>query len=71
MLADVSEELTASIFKTMSVLRMQAVSCSETSVSVYETTRRNIPEGSQLHSRRHENLKSHIPSLVDDYQSFG
>jgi hypothetical protein len=30
----------------------------ETSVNVYQTTRRN-PEDSHLHTRRHENLKSH------------
>jgi hypothetical protein len=33
--------------------------CSETSVYLYEATRRNIPEGCHLHTRRHENLKSH------------
>jgi hypothetical protein len=32
---------------------------SETSVSFYETTRRNIPLGCHLHTRRRENLKSH------------
>jgi hypothetical protein len=30
----------------------------ETSVYLYQTTRRNIPEDS-LHTRRHENMKSH------------
>jgi hypothetical protein len=30
-----------------------------TSVNFYQTTRRNIPEGSYLHTRRRENLKSH------------
>jgi hypothetical protein len=33
---------------------------SETSVNVYQTTRRNIPEDSHLHTRRRENLKSHL-----------
>jgi hypothetical protein len=37
---------------------MEAVSAFETSVSFYETTRRNIPEDSHLHTRRRENLKS-------------
>jgi hypothetical protein len=32
---------------------------SETSVNFYETTGRNIPEDSHLHTRRRENLKSH------------
>jgi hypothetical protein len=51
---DVSEVLTASVIAPM----MEAVSTSETSVSFYQTTRRNIPEGSYLPIRRHENLKS-------------
>jgi hypothetical protein len=31
---------------------------SKTQVDFYQTTRRNIPEGSHLHSRRRKNLKS-------------
>jgi hypothetical protein len=44
-------------------LMMEAVRISETSVSFYETTRMNIPEGCRVHIRRHENLKSqkHMP----------
>jgi hypothetical protein len=38
---------------------MEAVRTSETSVNFNVTTRRYIPENSKLHSRRHENLKSH------------
>jgi hypothetical protein len=38
---------------------MEAVRTSETSVYSNETTRRNIPEASNLHTRRRENLKSH------------
>jgi hypothetical protein len=37
---------------------MEAVRTSETSVYSKETTRRYIPEGSKLHTRRRENLKS-------------
>jgi hypothetical protein len=37
-------------------LMMEAAS---TSVYFYQTTRRNNPEDSQLHTRRRENLKSH------------
>jgi hypothetical protein len=33
-------------------------STSETSVNFYQTTRRNIPEDSHLHTHRRENLKS-------------
>jgi hypothetical protein len=38
---------------------MEAVSTSETSDNFYQTTRRNTPEHSRLHTRRHENLVSH------------
>jgi hypothetical protein len=40
-------------------LMMEAASTSETSVKFYKTTRHNIPEDGQLHTRRCENLKSH------------
>jgi hypothetical protein len=40
-------------------LMMEAVRTSETSV-YSETTRRYIPEGSNLHTRRRENLKSRM-----------
>jgi hypothetical protein len=39
---------------------MEAVSITETSASFYESTRRNIPEDSHLHTRSRKNLKSHI-----------
>jgi hypothetical protein len=38
---------------------MEAAGCSETSVAIYSTTRRHTLEVSNLHSYRHENLKSH------------
>jgi hypothetical protein len=41
------------------VLIMEAVHISETSISYNETTRRNIPEVSNLHTRFRENLKCH------------
>jgi hypothetical protein len=37
---------------------MEAVSTSETLVNFYQTTRRNIPGDSHLHTRRSEDLKS-------------
>jgi hypothetical protein len=37
---------------------MEAARTSETSVSFYQSTRRNNPEDSYLHTRRRENLKS-------------
>jgi hypothetical protein len=40
-------------------LLMEAASTSETSVNVYQTTRRNNPEYSHLHAGHRENLKSH------------
>jgi hypothetical protein len=39
-------------------LMIEVVSTSETSIYFYETTRRNIPEGCHLHTRRREKLKS-------------
>jgi len=39
---------------------MEAVRNSETSVYSKETTWRYIPEDSNLHTRRRENLKSHM-----------
>jgi hypothetical protein len=38
---------------------MEAGSNSETTVNFYQTTRRNNPEDSHLHTRRRENLKCH------------
>jgi hypothetical protein len=35
------------------------MSISEISANFYKTTRRNIPEGCHLHTRRHENLNTH------------
>jgi hypothetical protein len=52
---DVSEMLAASIIRA---LMAEAVSTSETSFSIYQTTRRNIPEDTHLHTRSRENLKS-------------
>jgi hypothetical protein len=43
---------------------MEAIRTSETSVYSNETTWLNIPEGSNLHTRRRVNLKSHIHSTV-------
>jgi hypothetical protein len=40
-------------------LMMEAASTSETSIDFYQILRRNIPEES-LHTRRRENLKSHL-----------
>jgi hypothetical protein len=45
----------ASIITT---LMMKTAGSSKTSVNFYQTTLRNIPQGSHLHTRRRENLKS-------------
>jgi hypothetical protein len=58
MFTDGSEVLVASIIRAVSMPRA-AASTSETSVNFYQTTRRNNPEYSHLHSRRRENLRSH------------
>jgi hypothetical protein len=41
------------------VLLIEAANTSETSVNFYQTTRRNNPEDSHLHTRSRENLKSY------------
>jgi hypothetical protein len=50
--------------KIITTLMMEAVRASGKSVYSNEITRRYIPEGSQLHTRRRENLKSHVLLLV-------
>jgi hypothetical protein len=47
------------VFWVVAPLIMEAVSTPETSENFYQTTRRNIPEDSHLHTRRRENLKFH------------
>jgi hypothetical protein len=59
-LNDVSEVGTASIIALM----MEAVRIYETSVNIYLTTWQYIPEDSELHIRRRENLKSHISKFA-------
>jgi len=56
MSTDVSEVRAASIIALM----MEAARTSETSVDIQLRTRQYIPEDSELHTRRRENLKSHI-----------
>jgi hypothetical protein len=45
-----------------SILKMEAICSSDTSVGTQRTTRRYIPEDSTLHNHRCENLKSYIAS---------
>jgi hypothetical protein len=47
---------------------METVRISETSVYSNETTRRYIPEGSDLNIRRRENLKSHLIYKLSLYE---
>jgi hypothetical protein len=49
---------------TVIALMKEAARTSETSVNFYQTTRRNIPEDSNLHTRRCENLKSYLVNRV-------
>jgi hypothetical protein len=64
MIADVSEMHADSNIALM----MEAASASKTPVNFYQTTRRNIPEDSHLHTRSRENLKSHqVRSGVGNY----
>jgi RNase P/RNase MRP subunit p30 len=60
MSTDVSEARVASINKAM----MEAARTSETSVDIQLRSRLYIPEDSELHTRRRENLKSHKPYNV-------
>jgi hypothetical protein len=55
MSTDVPEVYAASI---IIALMMEAARTSETSVNIQLRTWRYIPEDSELHTRRHENLKS-------------
>jgi hypothetical protein len=63
-LTDVLEFHTA--FIIILALTMEAESTSETLISFYQTTRRNIPEDSHLHTRRRENLKSHMLKPIEE-----
>jgi hypothetical protein len=58
--------LAVSIIRAASIIAMmmQTAITSETSVNVYQTTGRNNPEDSRLHTRRRENLKSHSVVVV-------
>jgi hypothetical protein len=49
--------------KAMIALMMEAASTSETSVNFHQTTRRNNPEDSHIHTRSRENQKSHFIRL--------
>jgi hypothetical protein len=51
-LTDVSEVLAA--------LMTETVSTFESPVNFYHTTRSNIPEDGQLHTRRRQNMKIHL-----------
>jgi hypothetical protein len=52
-----------------SVQDRETVNTSETSVNFYQTTLRNNPEHSHLHTHRRENLKSHEEHLVGSSMS--
>jgi hypothetical protein len=59
MSTDVSEARAATIIRAIS---SQAARASETSVDIQLRTRQYIPEDSEIHTRRRENLKCHIES---------
>jgi hypothetical protein len=64
MSTDVSELHAASIIRAMIIaLMMEAARTSETSVDIQLRTQQYIPEDSELHTCRHENLKSHISHI--------
>jgi hypothetical protein len=43
---------------------MEAVRTSQKTINFYQTTRRNIPEDSHIHTRRRENLKFHQDFII-------
>jgi hypothetical protein len=49
---------------------MEAARISETPVDIDLTTRQYIAEDSELHTRRRQNMKSHIPLAVTSSSSF-
>jgi hypothetical protein len=64
MSTDVSEVRAASIIRAMSLI---AARTSERSVDIQLRTLQYIPEDSELHTRRRENLKSHNINIVQCY----
>jgi hypothetical protein len=50
----------ATLYLSLIALMMEAVRTSETPVDIQLRTRKYIPEDAELHTRRRENLKSHI-----------
>jgi hypothetical protein len=58
-----------SIFRAIALMSptMKAVSTSETSVSFYQTTRRNKQENNHLHTRRLVNPKYHFKFGHDSF----
>jgi hypothetical protein len=49
---------------------IEAASTSETPANFYQTTRRNNPGYSHLHTRRLENLKSHSGNILHQEVGF-
>jgi hypothetical protein len=56
------------VFEDGCLLGCGLLSSSETSVNIYQTTRFIIPEDNHLHTRRRENLKSHLDSFAGKYE---
>jgi hypothetical protein len=48
-------------------LMTEAANASETSVNIYQTTHRNNPEDSHLHTRHCENLKPRYVVLLEKW----
>jgi hypothetical protein len=67
MSTDVSEVHAASI---IIALMMMAICISEMSVDIQLRTQQYIPEDSEFHTRRRENLKSHIRVTIHIMQHY-
>jgi hypothetical protein len=51
--------MSTDVSEVRAALMMEAARTSDTSVDILLKTRQYIPEDSELHTRRRENLKSH------------
>jgi hypothetical protein len=66
---DFSDMLAASIIRAIAL--MMETASTKMSENFCQTTRRNKPEDSHLHTRRRENLKSHITKILQEVITVG
>jgi hypothetical protein len=59
------------VYQRLALMMVEAACISETLVNIYQTTRRNIPGDNHLHTRRRENLKSHLFMEIYTFKEAG